>query len=89
MGFYLQNGHTHLIHGHILIGDPVAVCNHCDIPLLLYTLSSHAYFRTENRSFHHFCMMCNILRDDHGNVSNNIAFLCGIWVDSFVFYLKS
>jgi hypothetical protein len=49
MVFHLQNGRTPLMHGHLLRGDPAAVCNHCDIPLQLYTLSSHAYFRTENR----------------------------------------
>jgi hypothetical protein len=34
-------------------------------------------------------MMSNILRDDHGNVSNVMAFLCGIGVDSFVLLISS
>jgi hypothetical protein len=81
---HLQNGHTHLTHGHLLRDDAAAVCNHCDIPLLFFTLSSHAYFNTKNSIFHLFCMMRNILGGDPDNILDIMAFLCVIGIDSFI-----
>jgi hypothetical protein len=69
-----------LTHSHLLSGDPPPVCIHCDVRLAVL----------------HFLHQCPLyddsLGDDRNNVSNVVAFLRGIGVDSFIvfisFYLK-
>jgi hypothetical protein len=81
---HLQIGHTHLVHGSLLQGDPTPLSLHCG-PLL--TLS-HMPLGCPNCDNHHTfnlqSTLCDMLRDNRSNVSNTVPFLCGIGVGKFI-----
>jgi hypothetical protein len=82
MAAQLQNGHTSFTHSHLLRTHPAPVCIHGEVHLtVLHILHHWPLYNEERQIIHLFGMLRDILGEDHGYISNVMAFLHDTEVD--------